>query len=1223
MKFIRHKDAAGRMPERGKRKGSLRGIPGLALALGLALAAGGTGTRTYAWNLDPPGIEEDGELVTFPSTSGKENGTETEKGNDWTSGLEGGTTVAILSDEPSTISATNEREDMRDLLTGLVITDKDGKVIPNEDGILYVGEDYNIELEFTEGGPLGLQFDAESGVLTYQLPGGFKAKPQGPIALTVRINDVDVNVGEFSIDETGKITLKLSEAGKKAIGTADNVHLKFNMEATAQAQEGGGDGSVDFGGTGKDFTFKVLDQVRVDVDKEGKYTEDAAKEEGKMAPGGTLEYTVKTTVKHGELHNTVVTDVLTPPNTDAFEMKMATDVTVKVKRKNPGSDEYEEFTLEDGDYELVQEDDPENSGKKTFRVVLKKDGKYDPLQEGDELDVTYKYDVKYVQGSVGQFWGNVLNTVTVTGTGKVPQTDQDSPKSEVDIHEERGSNVEIRATPPGHGIVCKDQDYSEANKTLHYTLYTVVPKTEGDEEWNPLFIYDDMYVEYKGERWYLPHGPSRVKNLTVKAVDIDGGWFDNWSESASDPDKIKKLQELKEKAEETEPLDGYNFNDFENGTKTPTGYISGIAGITKNYVYRYSGHMLHIIFGAEANELNYSKEGEWGRWKYGTDRLIITEYDLDMNGDDEIELVSGSDYKTTMKMSPGDILLTGIMNNVYLRYSGYYPGYAVYFNNAEAMNKTGSPDKDANTITFTVTMNTTDTTVNKYFQEVTADWMAQNADDKYHWGDMPAAYNDSMQAVFYDVLPDGWEYVEGSLTATAYDLWHQASYPYDKNGQLKGSHDLVTKAEGKQVIEAPLMFFYDNENTDRPNLFNWFGDSLTSLTFTYTLKATDEWLKNNEASYEESILIHNYAEIKDKNTTHWDAETDVPYLPARLTKQAEQEGKTNLLKFTLHVNQKGVMFAQKNPSGEEMPAQSYLIVTDESTNLQIQTSSIVITDAEGKTLTKSGKEYSRDDLLRMGKWPEDQWGMLSPQEEGQFSLIVPNGKALTVTYNALIPEKGPNVKVSNKAGIEGIETSETGYNGTLEVNTIYGIGEGGTYELTIQKVDKNDSNKKLEGAKFKFYIVTGNDSALTGNTSVKIGETEYSCYTQDDWTVTTGGEDGSFKITKDMSWKLGPDNYYILEETEAPDGYEKLAPVIFYYGLKKEDMDTENYPGVKFAMVGGEDPLTIADPPTPYELPETGGFGTAYLYLMGSAFVLMGGAFLLYNRRLAHRRTGR
>ena len=143
-------------------------------------------------------------------------------------------------------------------------------------------------------------------------------------------------------------------------------------------------------------------------------------------------------------------------------------------------------------------------------------------------------------------------------------------------------------------------------------------------------------------------------------------------------------------------------------------------------------------------------------------------------------------------------------------------------------------------------------------------------------------------------------------------------------------------------------------------------------------------------------------------------------------------------------------------------------------------------------------------------------------------------------------------------------------------------------------------------------------SSLTPNKDVTIDGKTYHCYTDDSWNFTTG-DGGKYEI---IGWNLEKGNYYILEETKAPDGYELEKPVLFYFGRENE-IDKTKYPDAVYVLPGSTTSLEIADPPITYELPETGGPSPFYLYLLGSAFVLMGGAFLLYNRRLARRRTGR
>ena len=444
-----------------------------------------------------------------------------------------------------------DSQDITELLTGVKITDATGTIIDPEKGKLVVGDTYKINLQFSEQEVQGLQF--KSGTLIYQIPAGFKIEAKESQPLWVKINDEQIEIGEYEVDENGQLLITLSEAGIEAINGSYNVKLNFELEGTLLASALGDDGMFNFGGAGQNFTFQVVDQPCVSVEKDGVYTQN------ENAPGGKLAYTVKTTVEHGELDGAVVSDVLTPPNTSALKLEMietepgVPDVTVKVKRAGG-----EEITLESADYELVREPvDSEHPGKLAFQVKLK--GDYENLYLGDELYVTYNYDVQYVEGSTEVFWGNVVNEVTVTGTMLVEDPANPDTTRTVPVEEKRGSNVEVWATPPGNGVIFKTQAYSEATHTLHYTLYTMVPAGE----YSPLYIQDDMIVEYNNNRWYIPEFKEeeeygRVQNLKVSAVDVaaapEGGW-----ENLSDPERIRNLESYKSEAEK---LTGYSFQDL-------------------------------------------------------------------------------------------------------------------------------------------------------------------------------------------------------------------------------------------------------------------------------------------------------------------------------------------------------------------------------------------------------------------------------------------------------------------------------------------------------------------------------------------------------------------------------------------------------------------------------------------------------------------------------------
>ena len=383
------------------------------------------------------------------------------------------------------------------------------------------------------------------------------------------------------------------------------------------------------------------------------------------------------------------------------------------------------------------------------------------------------------------------------------------------------------------------------------------------------------------------------------------------------------------------------------------------------------------------------------------------------------------------------------------------------------------------------------------------------------------------------------------------------------------------------------------------------------LEFTYTVKASEEWLRAHSDDKTDPIVT-NEARIGDeKDPDRWDAKSEVPYFPPRLTKKAEQvtekngEYTTNLLKFTLHVNPLGINLD---------PDQDYLIVRDTSEGIEIKPETITVLN------DKTGGNALIEKL---------------PADTGQFRLKVPDDTPLTITYEALVTSLG-DVHVSNKASVEGVERTEDGYDELLKVDKMYADGGASKYGMTIRKVDSTNSAKNLAGAKFKFYVIIpskesgGSDSgesgsggsssegggsgdgSLTANTTVGKDPNKYPAYTEKEWTFTIG-TDGTFYLDPDTyRWRLYPGSYYALEEIEAPEGYEKLEdPIIFYYGLESDE-NRKIYPETKRVVPNGS--LTVENEPVIYELPETGGSGTAALTFAGALLILAGGT-LLYRRK--------
>lgn len=178
-----------------------------------------------------------------------------------------------------------------------------------------------------------------------------------------------------------------------------------------------------------------------------------------------------------------------------------------------------------------------------------------------------------------------------------------------------------------------------------------------------------------------------------------------------------------------------------------------------------------------------------------------------------------------------------------------------------------------------------------------------------------------------------------------------------------------------------------------------------------------------------------------------------------------------------------------------------------------------------------------------------------------------------------------------------------------------------TYELDTTKVDKNDNNKKLQGAKFKLYRGDGEEKQYA---QVKDGKLS-GWGNEANATELTSDDKGLFKVAG-----LDDGTYY-LEETVAPDGYNKLtAPIKVVISanttngqtwtdydhspLTKIDVTANGTSGTGNAT-SGIAAVTVANVKG-NTLPSTGGMGTVLLYVAGIAvFVLAGATLVMALRR--------
>ena len=200
---------------------------------------------------------------------------------------------------------------------------------------------------------------------------------------------------------------------------------------------------------------------------------------------------------------------------------------------------------------------------------------------------------------------------------------------------------------------------------------------------------------------------------------------------------------------------------------------------------------------------------------------------------------------------------------------------------------------------------------------------------------------------------------------------------------------------------------------------------------------------------------------------------------------------------------------------------------------------------------------------------------------------------IVVTYSAVVNE---NAQVSPF-----VNPNETTlkYGEDSEFETVPSKTETYTFKVDVVKTDGD--NKVLDGAQFKLF------DAKTGGNEIALVEVSDGVYR-----LAKDGETGVEYITTvngqlEIKGFDANTNYY-LEETKAPDGYNKLAERV-EIAVKEANLeasvsnDTWQSGGVHIVNKAGD------------LLPTTGGMGTTILYTIGGVLVVAAGSMLVIRRK--------
>ena len=205
---------------------------------------------------------------------------------------------------------------------------------------------------------------------------------------------------------------------------------------------------------------------------------------------------------------------------------------------------------------------------------------------------------------------------------------------------------------------------------------------------------------------------------------------------------------------------------------------------------------------------------------------------------------------------------------------------------------------------------------------------------------------------------------------------------------------------------------------------------------------------------------------------------------------------------------------------------------------------------------------------------------------------------IVVTYDAVVNENAVIAGDGNSNKTQLKFGEDSNYETTWDETKTY------TYKVDVVKTD--GSNEVLDGAQFKLY------DAETGGNEIKLVDEGNGVYR-----LAKDGETGAEYITT-VNGQLeikGFDaftNYY-LEETKAPDGYNKLAERV---EIAVKDANIDATVDGSIWKDGGIHVVNKAGS----LLPTTGGMGTTIFYVAGGAIVVAAAATLVYRKRMENNR---
>lgn len=390
-----------------------------------------------------------------------------------------------------------------------------------------------------------------------------------------------------------------------------------------------------------------------------------------------------------------------------------------------------------------------------------------------------------------------------------------------------------------------------------------------------------------------------------------------------------------------------------------------------------------------------------------------------------------------------------------------------------------------------------------------------------------------------DIMPEGAQYVKGSLQATFY-FSESYTYPmfesYDQNlkdedpsgwdsDSNKYVYDLTGNKKPNVIVEDGKMHItiYKGYNYNLNN-----GSSAGhTIQLTYQMKISDDESWNDptqtKKTYENKVTWGGNSDSQKMEVTR--ELNEVQKNGAQVYEDGQPTGK---VQYNVVIN----------PTGKDLDSKSDTLTlkdkltlpTGASANLSLDNTKLYYLDLSKKDNNYHGPEVSSD-LYRIAY----------DDLNNEISVIVPDEFACVLEYTYIVDSGNLayDYDVSNSATLNGQ------FSDSVKTN-IKNLSSSATAEkgkMKIYKVDDKDYTKRLTGAEFKLEKF---------DTTVNQWKDITSTVAYDGKSIKTN-ENGEIIFQGDENHKvLDGETIYRLTETKAPEGYD-LSNEPYYFVLVKKD----------------------------------------------------------------------